>query len=125
MIHTVKSLKALLREYKHLHNFAYSKMKKDELMAIAIKLGLIKSDNQVIKPKIVKPKIVKPKIVKQTVKQNVVVEKKVNNDDDDYDKVSAKLQQLIFITPNDKLKQALIKQNFVCGQKQIKISFLG
>ena len=81
-------------------------MKKHELMAIAIKLGLVKSEQ------IVKPKIVKPKIVKQTVKQNVVVEKKVNNDDDDYDKVSAKLQQLIFITPNDKIKQALIKQNF-------------
>ena len=28
MTHTVKSLKALLREYKHLHSFAYSKMKK-------------------------------------------------------------------------------------------------
>jgi len=49
MTHTVKSLKALLREYKHLHSFAYSKMKKHELYAIALKLGLINDDSLDVK----------------------------------------------------------------------------
>ncbi len=48
MIHTVKS-----REYKHIHNFAYSKMKKHELLVTAaIKLGLVEDES--IKKKNVK-----------------------------------------------------------------------
>ena len=108
MIHTVKSLKSLLREYKHLHNFAYSKMKKHELLAIAIKLGLvedvaIKKENV----KIPKKEIVKPK--KQISNQNI---KEISKKEESFDDISSKLQQLIYITPIDKVKKALVKLKF-------------
>ena len=80
MTHTVKSLKALLREYKHLHSFAYSKMKKHELYAIALKLGLINEDSLNVK-----------KVKKEKVKRI----KKVKNDKVDVDNDREKLKQNI------------------------------
>ena len=84
MTHTVKSLKALLREYKHLHSFAYSKMKKHELYAIALKLGLINEDSLNVK-----------KVKKEKVKRI----KKVKNDkvivDNDREKLKQNINNLI------------------------------
>ena len=157
MTHTVKSLKALLREYKHLHSFAYSKMKKHELYAIALKLGLINEDSLDVK-KVKKEKVKRIKKVKndkvnvdndrEKLKQNInnliiseqlkhetkkkelksimdkydyetkkidraLIKKDIIKDkDDDFDIVSQKLQQLIYITPIDKIKKSLIKMNF-------------
>ena len=157
MTHTVKSLKALLREYKHLHSFAYSKMKKHELYAIALKLGLINDDSLDVK-KVKKEKVKRIKKVKndkvnvdndrEKLKQNInnliiseqlkhetkkkelksimdkydyetkkidraLIKKDIIKDkDDDFDIVSQKLQQLIYITPIDKIKKSLIKMNF-------------
>ena len=157
MTHTVKSLKALLREYKHLHSFAYSKMKKHELYAIALKLGLINDDSLDVK-KVKKEKVKRIKKVKndkvnvdndrEKLKQNInnliiseqlkhetkkkelksimdkydyetkkidraLIKKDIIKDkDDDFDLVSQKLQQLIYITPIDKIKKSLIKMNF-------------
>ena len=157
MTHTVKSLKALLREYKHLHSFAYSKMKKHELYAIALKLGLINDEPLNVK-KVKKEKVKRIKKVKndkvnidndrETLKQNInnliiseqlktdtkkkelegimdkydyetkkidraLIKKDIIKDkDDDFDIVSQKLQQLIYITPIDKIKKSLIKMNF-------------
>ena len=96
MVHTVKSLKSLLREYKHLHDFAYSKMRKHELLAIAIKLGLVKDEP--IKKEIVKPK-------KQISNQS-------SKKEESFDDVSSKLQQLIYVTPIDTIKKALLKLKF-------------
>ena len=157
MTHTVKSLKALLREYKHLHSFAYSKMKKHELYAIALKLGLINDEPLNVK-KVKKEKVKRIKKVKndkvivdndrEKLKQNInnliiseqlktdtkkkelksimdkydyetkkidraLIKKDIIKDkDDDFDLVSQKLQQLIYITPIDKIKKSLIKMNF-------------
>ena len=157
MTHTVKSLKALLREYKHLHSFAYSKMKKHELYEIALKLGLINDEPLNVK-KVKKEKVKRIKKVKndkvnidndrETLKQNInnliiseqlktdtkkkelkgimdkydyetkkidraLIKKDIIKDkDDDFDIVSQKLQQLIYITPIYKIKKSLIKMNF-------------
>ena len=160
MTHTVKSLKALLREYKHLHSFAYSKMKKHELYAIALKLGLINEDSLNVK-KVKKEKVKRIKKVKndkvivdndrEKLKQNInnliiseqlktdtkkkelksimdkydyetkkidklksgVIKKDIVKDkDDDFDTVSQKLQQLIYLSPLSQIQKSLWKMQF-------------
>ena len=160
MTHTVKSLKALLREYKHLHSFAYSKMKKHELYAIALKLGLINDEPLNVK-KVKKEKVKRIKKVKndkvivdndrEKLKQNInnliiseqlktdtkkkelksimdkydyetkkidklksgVIKKDIVKDkEDDFDKVSQKLQQLIYLVPLSQIETASRKMKF-------------
>ncbi len=140
-----------------MHSFAYSKMKKHELYAIALKLGLINDDSLDVK-KVKKEKVKRIKKVKndkvnvnndrEKLEQNInnliiseqlkhetkkkelksimdkydyetkkidraLIKKDIIKDkDDDFDLVSQKLQQLIYITPIDKIKKSLIKMNF-------------
>ena len=84
MTHTVKSLKALLREYKHLHSFAYSKMKKHELYAIALKLGLISDESLDIK-----------KVKKEKVKRIKKVKNDIVSVDNDREKLKQNINNLI------------------------------
>ena len=160
MTHTVKSLKALLREYKHLHSFAYSKMKKHELYAIALKLGLINDEPLNVK-KVKKEKVKRITKVKndnvnvdndrEKLKQNInnliiseqqkhdtkkkelegimekydnetkkidkiksgVIKKDIVKDkEDDFDTVSQKLQQLIYVSPLSQIEKSLRKMGF-------------
>ena len=96
MTHTVKSLKALLREYKHLHSFAYSKMRKHELYATALKLGLINNDSLNVK-----------KVKKEKVKRIKKVKKDKVNIDNDREKLKQNINDLII---SEQLKHDIKKK---------------